>query len=454
MVAYFVLSPKWMALNFDRGTLISRDITELPTEARRHFTWDARVDRFRAPAAAYGLLSRRSIEQPREPIAYFPAPKAVTAPDLRPYQSAALEAWRASGESGVVVLPTGAGKTRLALAAIAVARKPTIILAPTRVLLAQWLTLARELWGDDCGALGDGEVDVRPITVATFESAYRHMDRLGNRFALLIVDEAHHFGGGERGEALAMCIATARLGLTATPPRTPEQLARLSQYIGPIVFEVQSQSLAGTFLAHHDYERLHIALSAEERETYERSMSAFRHAQRELRMRMPSLTMAGTCRVLAGTTSGRQALAGLREARRLASFTRGKAHVVASLLDTHRDARTIVFTADNTATYAIARENLIAPLTADIKRREREETLAAFHAGDIRALVSARVLNEGFDVPLAEIGIIVGASLGEREHLQRVGRLLRPAPGKRALIYELVSAATYEVARAQRRARP
>jgi superfamily II DNA or RNA helicase len=65
--------------------------------------------------------------------------------------------------------------------------------------------------------------------------------------------------------------------------------------------------------------------------------------------------------------------------------------------------------------------------------------------------VSARVLNEGIDVPDAEVAVIVGAALGEREHVQRVGRLLRPGEGKRAIVYELVSRDTIEVGQARRR---
>ena len=68
-------------------------------------------------------------------------------------------------------------------------------------------------------ATGTARTSWRRVTVATFESAYRHMDRLGNRFDLLVVDEAHHFGCGLRDEALEMSIADARLGLTATPPQ-------------------------------------------------------------------------------------------------------------------------------------------------------------------------------------------------------------------------------------------
>jgi superfamily II DNA or RNA helicase len=93
------------------------------------------------------------------------------------------------------------------------------------------------------------------------------------------------------------------------------------------------------------------------------------------------------------------------------------------------------------------------PLTCDIDRRERERALAAFRAGELNALVSAQVLNEGIDVPDAEVAIIVGGTRGAREHVQRVGRLLRPAPGKRAVIYELVVAGTHELQKASERRR-
>ncbi len=99
----------------------------------------------------------------------------------------------------------------------------------------------------------------------------------------------------------------------------------------------------------------------------------------------------------------------------------------------------------------VQREHLIMPITCDVGRKERDIVLERFRSGALRALVSARVLNEGLDVPDADLAIIVGSSLGEREHVQRVGRLLRPAPGKRALVYELVARRTTEVGQARRR---
>jgi quinoprotein glucose dehydrogenase len=94
--------------------------------------------------------------------------------------------WVGSGRRGLVVLPTGAGKTRLAVAAIGRTRLPALCLVPTRVLLEQWRKVLADAYRGVIGCFGDGEQTLAPVTVCTYESAWRHMDRLGNRFSLLI----------------------------------------------------------------------------------------------------------------------------------------------------------------------------------------------------------------------------------------------------------------------------
>jgi superfamily II DNA or RNA helicase len=148
---------------------------------------------------------------------------------------------------------------------------------------------------------------------------------------------------------------------------------------------------------------------------------------------------------------GRRALDAFRRARKLVTFTEAKRQMLGVLLHRHRDARLLIFTADNESAYTVTRDHLVMPFTCDIGRKEREEVLVRFREGALRALVSARVLNEGIDVPDADVAIIVGGALGQREHVQRVGRLLRPREGKRALVYELVSRKTTEVRLARRR---
>ncbi len=167
----------------------------------------------------------------------------------------------------------------------------------------------------------------------------------------------------------------------------------------------------------------------------------------------PGANWADFSRHAARTPEGRRALMAWRQMRRVLSFTQAKRDALRGLLDRHRDSKVLVFTADNETAYAIAREDLVMPLTCDISRQEREEVLDRFRGGELRTLVSARVLNEGLDVPDADVAIIVGGALGEREHVQRVGRLLRPGEGKRAVVYELITRNTFEVGQARRRRR-
>ena len=128
---------------------------------------------------------------------------------------------------------------------------------------------------------------------------------------------------------------------------------------------------------------------------------------------------------------GRRGVTAWRRARRLLAYPRCKQRALGEAPRRHRGQKTLVFVADNEAAYAVAREHLIAPLTCDIGRAERQVVLGAFQAGRLRALVSAQVLNEGIDVPEAEVGIVVGGRLGQREHTQRVGPPLRLAAGNR-----------------------
>jgi superfamily II DNA or RNA helicase len=278
------------------------------------------------------------------------------------------------------------------------------------------------------------------------------MPAIGNRFELLIVDEVHHFGAGAHDMALEMCCATGRLGLTATLVLCPQAEQRVRELVGPTVFFLSSHELSGTrHLAPFELVVIAVDLEPDERRRYVRDRSLFRGFHQAFTRTSPGASFEQFVRDASGSDAGREVLAAWRRCRKLLAFPQAKARVLGDLLAQHRDARVLVFTADNETAYAIARAHLIMPITCDIPRREREGALAQFRAGGLRALVSARVLNEGLDVPDAEVAIIVGGTQGEREHVQRVGRLLRPAPGKCALVYELVVRHSSEVALSMRR---
>jgi superfamily II DNA or RNA helicase len=280
------------------------------------------------------------------------------------------------------------------------------------------------------------------------------MDAFGDRFGLLVVDEVHHFGAGVRAEALEASCATARLGLTATAPEAGKSaIAIIHALVGPIAFEMGFGDLVGRHLAHVTLVRIPVQLTIEERAEYDRKARAFLEMRRAF-MRVHRDADYGTLvRGLAQSPGGWRALRDHAEALELASFPSAKRALVRDLLERHRADRTIVFTAFAENAYRLARDNLIPVIAAETKTRERTQILSRFREGDLPAIAAARVLNEGIDVPDARIAIVVAGALGAREHVQRIGRVLRPAPDKRAIVYEIVTRGTTDERRAYARGR-
>jgi len=442
-----------MRLHFDRGTVILTG--QLPSELARlcDIRWDPRVGAYRAPAYRLGSLLAALTKHGYRVDNDVSRARVACAPwrpiELRPYQQAALSTWRKQ-ERGLIVMPTGSGKTRVACAVMAACAAPALCLVPTRALLHQFRGEIAKYYSGPIGLLGDGAHVLEAVTVATFESAYRNMSRVGNLFDLLVVDEVHHFGVGVRDEALEMCTAPRRLALTATAPEG-RALARVHELMGPPICSLSVADLSGLWLADFESVVLSLRLNRDEQVQYEfykrrfcEVFEAFRAWNREAGWR-------DFTKFAASSEAGRAALVAFRASRQITSYPEAKRAALASLLAEHRGQRVLVFTSDNATAYAIAREQLIMPITCDIDREERSQALRAFRTGELRALVSAQVLNEGIDVPDAEIAIIVGGLRGQREHVQRVGRLLRPRPGKRAIIYELVMEDTHEVRKAAER---
>jgi superfamily II DNA or RNA helicase len=442
-----------MRIRFDRGTLvIDQAPSGIDPEQLLGATWDDDLAAWRLPAERLsdvrGRLAAKAVRV-SDDIAPPDITGQWTLPEPRWYQRDALGAWRDSGDRGVIVLPTGAGKTVVALAAIAELRVATLVLVPTRILLDQWARALEAACPDPIGRLGDGDHRVALITVATYASAVTWAPRIGDRFGLVIVDEAHHVGAWCPAEIFEMLVAPARLGLTATPPDGPAAWS-LAGRIGPTVYTLGVEALRGTALADYTHETIAVELDAVERNAYKRLRGAFGtfYARAQRGQRLPWRQFV---RDAQRSLAGRDALAAWRASRALLSYPAAKRATLRDLLQRHSGERILIFTADNATAYALARELLVVPITCDIGRTERMEMLARFRAGDVSVLVSAQVLDEGFDVPDAEVAIIVGGTSSQRRHAQRIGRVLRPQPGKRAHVYELVVDDSAELRQVQRR---
>lgn len=443
-----------MQIRFDRGTiLIAPSSTTAAPEALPSVVWDPRVRSWRAPADAYASIVARLADDEVRFEARIPEHETATTgwskPELRWYQRDALAAWAAANRRGVIALPTGAGKTMVAVAAIARCGVSALCLVPTRVLLDQWAKVL-ERHVSEVGRLGDGERSVAPVTVATYASAITWAPKIGDRFGLVIVDEAHHVGAECPGEVLEMLVATARLGLTATPPSGDAALA-LDRHVGSVVYSLAIDDLVGDALADFDLITIPIRLTGDERARYEAARKLFGAAFSSFQRASPGSDWETFVTAAMRSEEGRRALAAWRTSKEILAYPEDKRRVLRELLVRHSEQRTLVFTQDNRTAYEIAREFLVYPITHEIGRRERASVLERFNSGSINVIVSAQVLDEGLDVPEAEIAIVVGGSASSRRHVQRIGRVLRPVPGKRARVYELTVSDSVEVDQVRRR---
>jgi superfamily II DNA or RNA helicase len=435
-------------LSFQGGTLRVTGLAaaELPDFVR----WDEREAVHRLPAVAYADLIRWLRAQQ---ITYVDEARAYGEHTFEtrvrkepfPHQKEAIYAWTKARSRGVVVLPTGSGKTLVATMAIEARGRSAIVVVPTLDLLNQWYDALVATFARAVGVVGGGYHEVHDLTVTTYDSAHLHMDRLGNRFGLIIFDEAHHLPSDTYAMAAKMCLAPFRLGLTATPERVDGREELYRSLVGPICYRREITELSGDYLASYETVRLEIALSPDERAAYDEARAEYLSFLRANSIRMSAPDGWQRFVLLSSQSdTGRRAFAAYRRQRALAMAAPGKLEVLERLLHTHRSERTIVFTEDNATAYQISRRFLIPVITHQTKIKERSFILAAYRSGELGSIVTSKVLNEGVDVPEASVGIVLSGSGSVREHVQRLGRILRKTEGKRALLYELVALNTNE----------
>jgi superfamily II DNA or RNA helicase len=445
-------------LHYESGTLVATGTSrrDLPDS----FVWDARTRQWRAPASAYreAILSLREARTPHQDLAagferLDLESRVALAP--RPYQREALAAWRREDLRGVIVLPTGAGKTAVAIRAIERVGRSTLVVVPTLALLKQWYSILSDSFGASVtvGLLGGGYHEVAPLTVTTYDSAYIHAERYGDRFALAVYDEVHHLPAPKNAMISRMLLAPYSLGLTATPERPDGGHELLPDLVGPIVYRRSPEELAGTYLAPFELVRIPVELTAQERFDYAQADAVYRDflSKHRLPMRSPEDWQRFILVAATSHSGGREALLAARRRREIQEGAMRKVATLETLLRRHWDDRVIVFAKSVEEVYSLSRKFLIPAVTYETPARERKEILDRFREGRYRAIVASDVLNEGVDVPDAGVAIILAGSASRREYVQRLGRILRPREGKRAILYELVTAETGEVHAARRR---
>jgi superfamily II DNA or RNA helicase len=444
-------------LHFQAGTLELRGLPRESPSLPPSCAWDARSASFRAEAVSYAEIVRALVrggvgyeDQARKYVELAGGALATRTP--RPFQSEALVAWEKQQSRGVVVLPTGAGKSQLALMAIDKKRRSTLVVAPTLDLVRQWYDLLRATFHVPIGVIGGGEHTVEALTVTTYDSAYLHMENYGHRFGLVVFDECHHLPSESYALSARQCLAPFRLGLTATPERTDGREALLDALIGKVAYRREIVDMSGQYLAEYETERVAVDLTPEERAEYDAERNVYLGFVRGQGIRMGSPD-GWTDFIMRASRSeqGRRAMRAYRRQRELALAAPNKLDYVEHLLHEHRKDRAIVFTQDNATAYRISTRLLIPAITHQTKVSERSEILERLNDGRYGAVVTSKVLNEGVDVPSANVAIVVSGSGSVREHVQRLGRILRKQGDKRAVLYELVTAGTNEAFTSERR---
>jgi superfamily II DNA or RNA helicase len=449
-----------LTISFDHGSIVipSEDWTsEAEGLIGDLLTLDHRTSEYRATAQSYAeivlILYRRGIAYEDRSKSFLSTNwlmSSIRSP--RPYQSEGLSAWVRAGRKGVVVLPTGAGKSYLAMMAMNIVKRSTLIVVPTLDLVSQWASDLEACFGIQPCLWGGGVHETGDITVSTYDSAQIHMEREGDRFGFLIFDECHHLPGPSYRWISKMSVAPYRLGLSATPERSDGGEFLLNDLIGPICYRVEIHALKGEYLSDYDTELIEVPLEDEELIRYRSARSVYTNFIKKENLDFSSLNgWQDFLELCFKSEEGREAYSAYLEQKKIVRESSSKLKVLWQLLLEHRHRQVLIFTNDNATAYRIGEQFLLPVLTHQTRLKERKKILSKFKEGEWPWLVTSKVLNEGVDVPNVSVGIVVSGSGSTREHVQRLGRILRMSDEGKARLIELVSSGTSETGQSQRR---
>jgi superfamily II DNA or RNA helicase len=355
-------------------------------------------------------------------------------PELRKWQSEALALWSENRQQGIVEAVTGGGKTVLALAAVAKASADTtLIVVPTVALLDQWWVEAAsffELSLDDINIVRSRRsVRAGTINIAVLNTAAKIEP--GGRPVLLVVDECHKAASAQFRSVLEV-NKSGSLGLSATPERPYDTGLDdvLVPALGPILFrytyrEAMRDGVIVPFVLHN----IVFELEEESQKEYDKLTKGIARSLNKLGPEAP------------------ETIALMLRRARVLNMSLTRVRLTLRLVARHRGQRILVFHENIDACnliHAVLTESGVSAgvYHSRLRTRERADMLAAFRRGRIDVLVTCRALDEGFNVPETEVGIIAASTATRRQRIQRLGRVLRPTKGKHAAtVYTLVATA-------------
>lgn len=331
---------------------------------------------------------------------------------MYPFQEEALKEWMKKGV-GIIILPTGAGKTTIALHAIYRLRYATLILVPTRPLLLQWKKKIKEELGIVPAIWGDGKKEIGAITITTYNSCERvlrtAMRKHGDIFNLLIADEVHHIPARTLVRALLHCGAIYRMGLSATLHRSDKREHVATQLIGKVVYSKSYGELAEYF---PKFEYFCVKVYLPNKQEYH------------------SIDKKDRIKFLANHPVKLKAVAEILNERDI-----NKAIIFVRYLKT-------VALMEKVLSHCCPLRK-VAVITGGTRKKIRQQILRLFEIGQIDTIITTNVLDEGLDVPDVDCVIFTSRFKSKRQLIQRIGRGMRK--GKKKLsVYDVVFKGTVE----------
>jgi DNA excision repair protein ERCC-3 len=337
---------------------------------------------------------------------------------MRTYQQEAVEGFWAGG-SGVIVLPSGAGKTIVGAAAMARAQATTLILVTNTVAGRQWkreLIARTSLTEDEIGEYSGERKEIRPVTIATYQvmttrrkGEYLHLDVFGARdWGLIVYDEVHLLPAPVF-RMTADLQSRRRLGLTATLVREDGREGDVFSLIGPKRYDAPWRDIeAQGWIAPAECVEVRVTLTDDERMAY--------------------------------------AVAEPEDRYRVCSTAWSKRSVVQRLVERHAGDQVLVIGAYLDQLEMLGELLDVPVIQGSTRNKERERLFDAFRTGEISTLVVSKVANVSIDLPEAAVAIQVSGTFGSRqEEAQRLGRVLRPkADGRQAHFYTVVARDTLD----------
>lgn len=443
-------------LYYDKGSIVISGINQIP-----YSVIDPRTNQLRALALHYQdiitYLQNSGIQYEDNVMELIPIQNLRIENinlSLRAYQKKAIENWIKAGKKGCIILPTGSGKTIIAIKLIEIINSSTLIVVPTLDLMEQWTKfLSKYFQKLEIGNIGGGIFNITGITVSTYDSAYIRSSFIGNKFAFVIFDELHHLAAPGYRTIAEQFASPYRLGLTATYEREDNLHLDFPRLVGGIVYQSSVNELArDKHLASFTVEKRYVKLLPEEELEYQKNYDQYLSYLHKLGIRYDQIGFQKLIMISGKNQYARNALLARNKALDIALNSQSKIAELRKILSENPNRKTIIFTQHNKLVYLISNNFLIPFITHKSSKQEREDALNGFRDGRYRVLVTSKVLDEGIDVPDAELGIIVSGTGSKREFIQRLGRLLRTKPNfTNAKLIEIISSGTSEINTSVRR---